>query len=470
MSAEDAQLPYTRAQVGLPAPDFDLACTPLPDGGERIGLRALRGRWLALVFYPRDFSLVCPTELTALADRVDEFRERGCEIVAVSTDLVEVHRQWLATPRAVGGLADLGFPLASDDEGTISRRYGVYDRAERAALRGLFLIDPEGVVQYQVVHNMSVGRRAEDILRVLDALRTGGLCLSDWTAGAAAIDPEEFLAPGRVVSHYRIEEVLGTGSFGTVFRAHDMLLLRTVALKVLRAGAKRSALDEARSAASLNHPNICTIFAIDDANGVPLIAMEYLSGQTLNRILEHMGPMPVEAMRGISHQIASGLAAAHALGIVHGDLKPENVMVAENQTAKLLDFGLARRFLHEADPDATVDFGMSTGGAGNALSSQGGVVLAGTPSYMSPEQTRGEPPTPASDVFALGAIVYELITGSKAFEGENVLRVLSQVRSVDPERLARSLPSPFQEITRVALQPTPTARALSMAEIAAQLA
>jgi alkyl hydroperoxide reductase subunit AhpC len=452
------------ARVGSPAPDFNLDCTPLPNGRGQVRLSELRGRWLALVFYPRDFSLVCPTELTALDAMIDEFRERGCEILAIGTDSLESHRTWLATPRSRGGLADLGFPLGSDPDGAVSRAYGVYDEAEHAALRGLFLIDPEGVLQYQVVHNMSVGRRPEDVLRVLDALRTGGLCPSDWSAGSPTVNPEEVLGPGRVVSHYRIEETLGTGSFGTVFRAHDMLLLRTVALKVLRPSAKRSALDEARSAASLNHPNICTLYSIDNADGVPLIAMEYLSGRTLNRVLEREGSLPPDAARVYSYQIALGLAAAHGQGVVHGDLKPENVMVTDEQVVKLLDFGLSRRFIEESDPDATVDF------TDSHAPSAAGVVLAGTPSYMSPEQTRGEPPTPASDVFALGAIIYELLTGRKAFEAENVLRVLSRIRSVDAEHLASRLPPPFQSIARAALQRDPDQRAITMSEIAALLA
>lgn len=469
MPGEAPQSATRHAQVGLPAPDFDLPCTPMGDGRVRVRLSSLRGRWLALVFYPRDFSLVCPTELTALDAHIGEFRDRDCDILAISTDTLESHRQWLAAPRSHGGLANLEFPLASDDDGAVSRLYGVYDAADRAALRGLFLIDPEGVLQYQVVHNMSVGRRPEDILRVLDALRTGGLCPSDWSTGAPNIDPEQVLGPGRVVSHYRIEETLGTGSFGTVFRAHDMLLLRSVALKVLRPGAKRSALGEARSAASLNHPNICMVFSIDDANGVPLIAMEYLSGSTLNRVLERQGLLPTEIARGFSHQIASGLAAAHGHGVVHGDLKPENVMVTENHTIKLLDFGLSRRFLEEPDPDDTVDFSLDRGSLPDT-STQGGLVLAGTPSYMSPEQTRGEPPTPASDVFALGAILVELLTGRRAFEADNLLRVLSQIRSVNPERLAAPLPQPFRGIAHAALQPDPERRSISMSEIAGLLA
>jgi serine/threonine-protein kinase len=242
-----------------------------------------------------------------------------------------------------------------------------------------------------------------------------------------------------------------------------------VALKVLRPGAKRSALGEARSAASLNHPNICMVFSIDDANGVPLIAMEYLSGSTLNRVLEHQGLLPTEIARGFSHQIASGLAAAHGHGVVHGDLKPENVMVTENHTIKLLDFGLSRRFLEEPDPDDTVDFSLDRGSLPDT-STQGGLVLAGTPSYMSPEQTRGEPPTPASDVFALGAILVELLTGRRAFEADNLLRVLSQIRSVNPERLAAPLPQPFRGIAHAALQPDPERRSISMSEIAGLLA
>jgi alkyl hydroperoxide reductase subunit AhpC len=454
--------------VGSPAPAFDLPCTPMPGSGRRRArLDDFRGRWLALVFYPRDFSLVCPTELTALGAHIAEFRRQNCELLGISTDTLESHERWLETPRTRGGLAGLGFALASDEEGAASEAYGVLVEPRHAALRGLFLIDPEGVLQYQLVHNMSVGRRAEDVLRVLAALQTGGLCVGDWSPGDPTLDPTRILGPGSVVAHYQIEETLGDGSFGAVFRARDLTLQRPVALKVLKPGAPHSALAEARAAASLSHPNICTIFAVEDGEGVPLIAMEYLSGLPLSRLLARRGPLPLDETLVHARQVAAGLAAAHGQGVVHGDLKPENVMVTDEGVVKLLDFGLARRVADAVDPDRTIDY--SATGEEVPAGDGTGFALFGTPAYMSPEQTRGEPPTAASDVFAFGVLAYEMATGRKAFTGENLLQTLSRVRSVVPDRLAAELPEPLSGIVRVALEAKPDRRAFGMAEIVERL-
>lgn len=159
-----------RATVGRPAPHFDLPCTLAPGWTQhRVSLADYDNRWLVLVFYPRDFSLVCPTELTALSARRDEFRRRGCDLLGVSTDSVESHERWIAAPISQRGLGGLQFPLASDQDGSVSRAYGIYLEQQHIALRGLFIIDPNGILQYQVVHNLSVGRRSEEVLRVLAA-------------------------------------------------------------------------------------------------------------------------------------------------------------------------------------------------------------------------------------------------------------------------------------------------------------
>ena len=221
----------TNASVGSLAPEFDLPSTS-PSG--RSKLADYRGRWLVLIFYPRDFSLVCPTELTAIGTRIEEFHSRGCDALGVSADTLESHHRWIATPRAQGGLSGLGFPLASDADGSACRDYGVFLETQHVALRGLFIIDPNGVLQYQVVHNLSVGRRTDEVLRVLAALQTGGLCAENWSPGEATLDAARPLGPGRVLSHYRIEEQIGSGSFASVFRARDTTLERSVALKVLK--------------------------------------------------------------------------------------------------------------------------------------------------------------------------------------------------------------------------------------------
>ena len=139
-----------------------------------------------------------------MSARIEEFRDAGAEILGISVDSVDSHERWLATPRARGGLAGLNFRLAGDANGAVARAYGVYLEQQHVALRGVFIVDPNGVLQYKTVQNLNVGRRADDILRVLFALQTGGLCAEDWSSGAATIDPVRDLAAGHRVSHYRI--------------------------------------------------------------------------------------------------------------------------------------------------------------------------------------------------------------------------------------------------------------------------
>jgi alkyl hydroperoxide reductase subunit AhpC/predicted Ser/Thr protein kinase len=450
--------------IGNPAPEFDLPCTRFTDPGRtRVNLADYRGRWLVLVFYPRDFSLVCPTELIGLSQRFDEFAARNCELLGVSCDSVESHERWIATPRSRGGLGGLAFPLASDVDGSAARAYGVFQAQDHLAVRGLFIIDPDGLVQFQVVHSLSVGRRSEEVLRVLAALQSGGLCREDWMADGQTIDPFQVIRPGRYFSHYQIEAEVGSGTFARVYRARDLQLDRSVALKVFKPDCPvtpSAALAEARVAAALNHPNLCTIYAVDDSAGVPIISMEYIAGESLSKAVPPR-QLSTELLLSISRQIASGMAAAHAEGIVHGDLKPENVMVTSDGIVKVLDFGLARR-LRRGRPihtDDTAELGLAEAGDG----------LFGTPRYLSPEQVRGEPATLASDVFSLGVLLYELSTGKPAFPGEGLLQVLDQIRSINPDSLASHAPDPFDSLLRRMLVADPGQRLITMREAADML-
>src|SRR3954470_5461387 len=320
--------------IGNPAPSFDLPCTRFPDPSRNhAALEDYRGGWLLLLFYPRDFSLVCPTELIGLSQRFEEFEQHHCRILGVSCDPVDLHERWMATPVSRGGLGGLNFPLASDVDGSVSQAYGVYQPRQHVAVRGLYLIDPEGLVQYQVVHGLSVGRRSQEVLRVLTALQSGGLCREDWMPDQSHIDPFLSLRPGHFFSHYLVESEIGSGTFARVYLARDLQLDRPVALKVFKPDCPvtpSTALAEARSAAALNHPNVCTIYAVDDTAGVPIIAMEYVPGQTLSNLTRGR-PLPMDELLSISRQIAAGMAAAHEAGIVHGDLKPENVMVSDEK-------------------------------------------------------------------------------------------------------------------------------------------
>jgi peroxiredoxin (alkyl hydroperoxide reductase subunit C) len=170
--------------VGQKAPDFKMLTTKnLETLDHSVSLSDYRGKWLVLFFYPMDFTFVCPTEITAFNDRADEFFEVGAEILGVSVDSVYVHRAWIQTPRDKNGLGELKYPLASDITKEVSRAYDVLVEEKGVALRGLFIIDPEGVLRYQVVHDLNVGRSVDETLRVLEALQAGGLCPADWKPG-----------------------------------------------------------------------------------------------------------------------------------------------------------------------------------------------------------------------------------------------------------------------------------------------
>ncbi len=172
------------AKVGQPAPDFDLPSTKnLETLAENVRLSDYKGKWLILLFYPLDFTFVCPTELTAFSDRIDEINGLGAEIIGISTDSVFSHRAWLKTPREQNGIEGLKFPLASDVGGRLAAKYNILVEDKMVALRGLFIIDPEGILRYSVIHDLNIGRSVDETLRVLQALQTGGLCGADWRPG-----------------------------------------------------------------------------------------------------------------------------------------------------------------------------------------------------------------------------------------------------------------------------------------------
>ncbi len=230
------------------------------------------------------------------------------------------------------------------------------------------------------------------------------------------------MRPGTKISHYEILSPLGKGGMGEVWRARDTNLGREVAIKTLPEefllDAERLARlrREARTASALSHPNICVVFDLDESGSMPFIVMELLKGETLAAILAS-GPLPIERALDITAQLADGLDAAHGQGILHRDIKPANIFVNERGVAKLLDFGLAR---------------MPVAGSGEAPT-VGEVTIAGavmgTVSYMSPEQARGEDLDTRSDLFSLGVVLYEMLTGRPAFSGPTSAAILEQIFS-----------------------------------------
>ncbi|UHA72269.1 peroxiredoxin [Paenibacillus sp. 481] len=170
--------------VGRLAPEFNMET--VNGDGQAFGAASLndyRGKWLVLFFYPLDFTFVCPTEITALSDAKEEFANMNTEILGVSVDSIHSHRAWINLSKEENGLGKLNFPLASDLTKSVARDYGVLIEEEGIALRGLFIIDPEGEIKYQVVNHNNVGRSVEETLRVLQALQSGGLCPINWKPG-----------------------------------------------------------------------------------------------------------------------------------------------------------------------------------------------------------------------------------------------------------------------------------------------
>lgn len=438
-----------------------------------------------LVFYPRDFSFVCPTELTAFSARIAEFEQRNCQLLGISVDSLEVHREWLSTSPEKGGLGPLRFPLISDPEGTLSRAFGVWEDEKQVSLRGLFLIDPEGILQYAVIHNLSVGRSVDEVLRVLDALQTGGLCPASWTRGDGTIDAQQALQPGSILGHYRIEYTLGEGAFGTVLKARDIRLNRPVALKIMKQNifeTRDKLLAEARAASSFNHPHICTIYSVDEEDGLPLIAMEYLDGNPLTELI-HAGLDNSETNR-IAGELASALTAAHAEGIVHGDLKPANIFVTQEGMTKILDFGLATNEAFRAKaktPSATAkelapvevlpDFNLEDTVLGEPQLLEAGEIaeetlprssqlrISGTPAYLSPEQAKGIQPGPESDVFTFALVWFEMLTGRRANKEETLGDILAVLHTVNfADVLLPQLREVNAELWRGMLHPEPAQR------------
>ncbi len=221
---------------------------------------------------------------------------------------------------------------------------------------------------------------------------------------------------GQTISHYRILEKLGAGGMGVVYRAHDIRLDRDVALKFLPDNLLNDALAlerfrrEVQAASALNHPGICTIYDAGEEDGKPFIAMEFIDGEALGQFINGK-PLGVEQILNLGIQLADALSAAHAQGIIHRDIKPANIYVTKRGQAKVLDFGLAK--LGQKSGKLGEE-----GGGSNAQTTTSIVgVISGTPSYMSPEQIRGDDLDARTDVFSLGLLLYEMATGHKAFSG-----------------------------------------------------
>ncbi len=278
------------------------------------------------------------------------------------------------------------------------------------------------------------------------------------------------LAPGATLGPYQIVAPIGAGGMGEVFRARDTRLGREVAVKVLPGGAaadpeRRARFEqEARSASALNHPNIVTLLDIGDSDGVSFIAMELVEGRTL-RELVGSGPLAARKTLDLAAQLADGLAKAHGAGIVHRDLKPENVMVSKDGFVKILDFGLAKLM-------APLDGSQSQLLTAASPDTAAGAVL-GTVGYMSPEQASGRGVDFRSDQFALGTILYEMVTGQRPFQRATGAETLAAIIRDEPEDAARlnpKAPAPLRWIIDRCLEKDPEDRFASTTDLARDLA
>jgi len=260
---------------------------------------------------------------------------------------------------------------------------------------------------------------------------------------------------GRTISHYKILDELGAGGMGVVYKAHDTKLDRVVALKFLPSQSGRSAserqrfVQEAKAASGLDHPNICTIYEIDETDdGQMFIAMGYYDGESLASRLER-GSLPIDTAINIATQVAGGLAAAHAQGIIHRDIKPANIVITTDNQAKIVDFGLAKL------DDRT------------ALTQEGSTV--GTVSYMSPEQAQGREVDHRADVWALGVVLYEMITGRRPFAAAHEQAVVYRIINEDPSPIGDGFPAQVTDLITRALKRDPNSRVASMDEFLASL-
>ncbi len=269
---------------------------------------------------------------------------------------------------------------------------------------------------------------------------------------------------GRTLGHYCVVARIGAGGMGEVYRARDEQLDREVALKLLPTEAlvdpiaRARQLREARTAAALNHPNICTVFEVGEAAGQPFIAMEYVEGRPLSACIPADG-LPAETAVRYGIEMAAALAHAHDRGILHRDLKSSNVVVTTDGHAKILDFGLAKKLSHDEIDEATR--------SELSLTKMGDLV--GTLQYLAPEVLHGQPAHPRSDIWALGVVLYEMAAGAKPFSGKTSFEITSGILRESPQPLPDRIPTGLQSVVFGCLAKEPAQRYQRAGEVRAAL-
>ena len=260
------------------------------------------------------------------------------------------------------------------------------------------------------------------------------------------VDERAELKPGQAVGSYEITSFISRGGMGEVYLAQDNRLKRRVALKLLPASVIKDANrlhrfeQEARAASALNHPNIITIYEIHEAESTLMIATEFVEGETLRQRLT-LGALSIHKALAIAIQIADALSAAHKAGIIHRDIKPENIMIRPDGYVKVLDFGLAKLI------ESTLPISSDEAPTRKIMTGSG--MIIGTVGYMSPEQARGQTVDARSDIFNLGAVIYEMVTGQKPFDGETTSDVFAAILKTDPPPLSHLIPEAPAELARI---------------------
>jgi serine/threonine protein kinase len=260
---------------------------------------------------------------------------------------------------------------------------------------------------------------------------------------------------GQTISHYRILDKLGEGGMGVVYKAEDLFLHRTVALKfppdifARDEGIRSRLLNEARMAASLLHPNVTVLYEVDEHEGHPFLVMEFVDGQTLRRFIDEHGPLPLETWIDLAIQLSEGVNAVHRKELIHRDIKTENILLSKAAEVKIVDCGLAARFVNSEGLAKTLG-------------------IAGTTAYMSPEQARGDALDQRSDIFSVGVVLYELLTGRRPFEADQSSALLYLIANTDPlplRTIRREIPAEVENIVLRALEKDPARRYQHMDEM-----
>lgn len=294
---------------------------------------------------------------------------------------------------------------------------------------------PEGRSQYLAEACGEDRELRAQVERLISSYQTDFLEVSPGDEKTVAMPAAQYkLRPGNVIGHYEIVRILGVGGMGEVYLARDLILERSVAIKIVSAAdvpgtyGKERLLREARSAAGLDHPNICSIYEVGEEKGVSFIVMQYIDGETLTTKLRS-GNLTADEILRIAEQVAQALDMAHSRGIVHRDIKPDNIMLTRAGQVKVTDFGLAKPIEETSSSDDVTRRKLTESG-----------MIVGTLAYMSPEQARGEKLDARSDIFSLGAVLYEMWAGRRPFEAESRADLLVAILTHDPLSIEGSSP------------------------------